>query len=188
MNLVRLVDLLEKTEAKREIIRAVVKGAVFIYPTDTVYGFGCNAEDKDAVERIRWIKQTDHPFSVIAPSKKWIKNKLDIKHPQYLKKLPGPYTLIFKKKRNSYLSSTNNGNSLGVRIPNHPFSKIVSEFGRPFITTSANKTKQPTFISPKEIPDKTLRQIDFIIDAGTLSGKPSTVFDLTGEEPNILRQ
>jgi L-threonylcarbamoyladenylate synthase len=183
-----LEDVLENNGLKRGIIDAIKSGSIFIYPTDTVYGIGCNAENRKSVKKIREMKRTDHPFSVIAPSKKWINYKLLVSHPEYLKKLPGPYTFIFKKKRESYLSDTGPGNSLGVRIPRHSFTEIISRSGVPFVTTSANISGQSTIRSVKDITKSMLDHIDFVIDAGTLGGRPSTIIDLTKENPTIIRK
>jgi len=188
MKLLHLKDVLENNGLRKGMVDAIKSGAVFIYPTDTVYGIGCDAGNNKSVERIRAIKQTKHPLSVIAPSKEWIKNNLNVSSPEYLKKLPGPYTLIFKKKTKTMLSAASPGNSLGVRVPKHPFTELVSAAGAPFVTTSANISGQPTIKSTEEIPKKILEQIDFVIDAGTLGGKPSTVIDLTEEKPVFLRK
>jgi len=183
-----LNDVLGNRGLKKGVVDAIKSGAVFIYPTDTVYGIGCNAENNKSVQTIRNIKRTGHPFSVIAPSKSWIGKKLNVKHREYLKKLPGPYTLVFIKKRRGFLSAAGPGHSLGVRIPEHPFTRLVSASGVPFVTTSANVSGQPTIKSAKEIPGQMLCMADYVIDGGVLAGKPSTVIDLTGEEPLVLRK
>lgn len=183
-----LNDVLENRGLKNGIIDAMKSGAVFIYPTDTVYGLGCDAGNRESVAKVREIKQTQHPFSVIAPSKSWIRDKLAVKDPGYLKKLPGPFTLVFKKRKKGTLSAASVGDSLGVRIPRHPFSSIVSAAGVPFITTSANISGQPAMKSIKDMPDPMLYRIDFVIDGGSLAGKASTVIDLTKSKPKILRK
>jgi len=183
-----LDDVLENRGLKKGMIEAIKSGAVFIYPTDTVYGIGCNAENSKSVQTIRGIKRTEHPFSVIAPSKAWVAKKLSVKHGEYLKKLPGPYTLIFSKKRKGFLSAAGPGNSLGVRMPDHPITRLVSASGVPLVTTSANISGQPTIRSAKEIPGHMLVMVDYVIDGGVLAGKPSTVIDLTGEAPQVLRK
>ena len=80
---------------------SILDGAVFIYPTDTIYGIGCNAENEEAVKKIRDAKnRSKAPFSVIAPSIDWIKENCEVTETaeEWLEKFPGPYTLIFKLK------------------------------------------------------------------------------------------
>ena len=91
---IKLDETLNDKDSMDGIARQIKSGAIFIYPTDTVYGLGCNAEDIRAVKKLRQIKGTDHPFSVIAPSKQWIQDRLNVKFPEFLEKLPGPVTLI----------------------------------------------------------------------------------------------
>lgn len=165
-----------------QIIQAIKQGKIFIYPTDTIYGIGCDATNKKAVGKIKKIKQRDKnkPLSVIAPSKKWIKDNLvvDIDLNKYL---PGPYTLILKKKDPKFLSHVSKGDNLGVRIPRHPLTKTIQKSGKPFITTSVNLAGEPFVTSVNEIPRKILDKVDIIIKGKKLSGKPSTLI-INGKE------
>ena len=198
----------EPIDLKSEILA----GKVFIYPTDTIYGIGCNALDVEAVGRIKDIKgrDKDKPMSVIAPSIDWIKENcvvpgLDIienrdsvqdninspPHPKlveqnhskaldsvtsYLKKyLPGPYTLILKKKNSDFLKHVASGDSLGVRIPDCDFTVKVQEVGVPFITTSVNLSGEKPASCVKEISAEILNKVDFAFGYGELSGKASTL-------------
>jgi len=166
-----------------EIAEQISKGAVFIYPTDTIYGIGCNALDKKAVEKIRTLKERPaNPFSIIVPSKEWItENCIIIKEAkEWLNKLPGPYTLILNlKKKNAIAKSVNQGEeTIGVRIPAHWISSVVQELGFPIITTSANRSGRP-FMTSLEDLDSTIRGgVDFIIDEGEKKGKPSKIVNL----------
>jgi L-threonylcarbamoyladenylate synthase len=188
MKLLHADDLVENGGLEMGAIDSIKNGSVFIYPTDTVYGLGCNAENRESVKRIRKIKCTDHPFSVIAPSKKWIGEHLDICHHEYMKRLPGRYTLIFRKKRKDFLEECTDSPMLGVRIPDHPFTKIVKKAAVPFVTTSANISGQPTIISVKSLPTNFTENVDIVIDGGTLGGKASRVVDLSGRNPLVLRK
>ncbi len=183
----RLEEMLASPELRERTIGFIRKGYVFVYPTDTVYGLGCDATKAGAVGRIRTIKDTGHPFSVIAPSKAWISEKMLVKDPDSLEMLPGPYTLILRKRELNYLSDVCSANSLGVRIPEHPFRSLISEAGVPFVTTSANRSGQPVITSIDEAPKEILRQADVVIDGGRLSDRASSIIDLTGPGPVRLR-
>ena len=175
---------------KSEILDEIESGAVFIYPTDTVYGIGCNALDSNAVKQIRRIKQRQkNPFSVIAPSKEWIRNNLVVekKYVKYLEKLPGKYTLIFRMRNKSCVAKEVSRETLGVRIPNHWISKFAEELGFPIVTTSANISGKKPLAKIDKISGKMSKMADFAIDEGELKGKPSEVIDLSGKKPKKLR-
>jgi L-threonylcarbamoyladenylate synthase len=160
---------------EQEIISKILEGKIFIYPTDTIYGIGCNAENNEAVDKIREIKKRDsNPFSVIAPSIEWIQENLilDVDLNKYL---PGPYTIILKKKNPEFLNWVSSTDSLGVRIPDHKFTKILQKSKVPFITTSVNIIGEPFAIKISEIKPELLEKADFVIDEGTLNGRPSTL-------------
>ncbi|MEK6833606.1 MAG: L-threonylcarbamoyladenylate synthase [Nanoarchaeota archaeon] len=159
-----------------KLVRQILEGKIFIYPTDTIYGIGCNAEDKDAVEKIKQIKERDKdkPLSVIAPDFNWIRKNciIDVDLDKYL---PGPYTIILKKKEISFLSHISNTEFIGVRIPACDFLQKVKEAGVPFVTTSVNLSGEPFAKNIKEIPKEILNKVDVIIDEGELNGNPSTI-------------
>jgi len=159
-----------------EIIECIRQGKIFIYPTDTIYGLGCNATNINSVEKIKFIKQRDKdkPFSIIAPSIKWIKDNLIVDF-DLSKYFPGAYTVILKKKKKDFLNHISNTDSLGVRIPNNRFTKIIQRAGVPFITTSVNLQGEKPITSIREIPEQIQKQVDEIIDSGELTGNPSTL-------------
>ena len=159
-----------------KLVKQILEGKIFIYPTDTIYGIGCNAEDKNAVEKIKQIKERDRdkPLSVIAPGFKWIERNcivnLDLNN-----YLPGPYTIIFRKKNPVFLNHVSNTEFLGIRIPACSFSQKIENAGVPFITTSVNLSGEPFAKSIKEIPKKILNKVNVIIDKGELNGNPSII-------------
>ena len=166
---------------------------VFIYPTDTIYGIGCDARNAALVRQIREAKQSlDQPFSVIAPSKDWINHNLEVKpeFDEWIDRLPGPYTLIMKLKDNDCVSedTTTFHNTLGIRIPDNWFSGVVAQAGIPVITTSVNVHGEPPLVSIKEIPESIKSMVDFAIDDGIIKGKPSTIVDLTKSPPDIIKR
>ncbi len=167
-----------------EMIRA---GAVFICPTDTIYGLSCDARNSTAVARIRDMKQRDvKPLSVWAPSKLWILKYCSVEVDS-LMVLPGPYTLLvpLREKVGNVAFSAEvlcGLEVVGLRIPDHWFSSVVAELGFPLVTTSVNVSGQPFACAISEIPASILESVDFIIDEGMKSGRPSTIVNiLTGE-------
>ena len=176
------MEIYKLTKKNRESIKLEIEsGAVFIYPTDTVYGIGCNALDSAAVRKIKEIKQRETPLSIIAPSKEWIIENCEAKSNQ-LKKLPGHYTLIFKLKNKNAVASEVSKETIGVRIPDHEISSLIKELGFPVITTSANLRGDSPMSEIKK-----LKGVDFAIDEGKIAGTPSTIIDLTGKIPKRLR-
>ena len=167
---------------QKEIIKQINKGKIFIYPTDTIYGIGCDATNIKAVNKIKEIKQRDKdkPLSIIAPSIDWIKENLIIDC-DLDKYLPGPYTIILKKKNPKFLEWVSNTDSLGIRIPDHEFTKMIQGAGVPFITTSVNLSGEPFITEIPEISHDILEHIDNIIDYGPLTGQPSTLI-INGKE------
>tara|TARA_Y100000310_G_C20305285_1_gene633659 strand:+ start:61 stop:585 length:525 start_codon:yes stop_codon:yes gene_type:complete len=169
---------------KPEIIKKIKQGKIFIYPTDTIYGLGCDATNEKAVEKIKKIKARDRdkPISIIAPSINWIKQNCIINKNLKLEKyLPGPYTLILKKKNKEFLSHVSNTDSLGIRIPDLDFTKEIQKSSLPFITTSVNLSGEPPETKIIEISPDILEKVDEIIDYGELNGNPSTLI-IDGKE------
>lgn len=178
------MEVISKNEfmnRKEFFINEMKRGKIFIYPTDTIYGIGCDAENLESVGRIREIKNREEkPFSVIAPNKKWIRENcvMNDKMEEWMSKLPGKYTFILNLK---------NGETLGVRIPNNWFYEIVNEFGIPFITTSVNLTGEKPINELGDLDETIKKRVDYFVDDGILNGKPSKVVDLTDNKENILR-
>ena len=185
MKTVKLEDILSNRDIRNEIIEDMRTGSVFVYPTDTIYGLGCNALIEEPVKKIRAIKKASHPLSVIAPSREWIFQNLIVDNRKSLDVLPGPYTLIFRKREPFFLRPVSSIPTLGVRIPSHPISKIVREIGIPFVTTSANAPGKPPIKKASEA--KKLKGVNYIIDGGALANPPSMVVDLSGEEEKVVR-
>lgn len=175
---------------RRLIYPKIKKGAVFIHPTDTIYGIGCDATNTDAVKRIRSIKSRyKRPFLVIAPSKEWIKENCEVTKEveEYMKQLPGPLTLILKlKNKKCVAKETNYGkDTLGIRIPKHWFSETAKELDIPIITTSANRVGEYFMTSLENLNPEIKAKIDFIFYEDEKKGKPSTLIDLTKKKVGI---
>ena len=173
------------------LLTALRSGHIVVYPTDTVYGIGCDATNERAVERVYAIKgRGAKPVSVIAPSLAWIRAHCSIPAyaEEWLAKLPGPYTLILTLKDKSCVAATvlQGRTALGVRIPAHACSEVVTQFGKPVVTTSANPSGEP--VVTRVVPKPHWLPVDVVvIDGGELGGTASTVIDCTGSKPVVLR-
>lgn len=189
----RILTKAEFESEKEYFLLKIGQGAVFIYPTDTIYGIGCNAKDPVAVKRLRNIKKRDKmPFSIIAPDKEWIQKNCIISYSDemWLNRLPGPLTLIMKLKDNDAINDmvAPGIDTVGIRIPNHWISKFVKELERPIVTTSAN-LKGGTFMTSLDNLDLEIKEaVDFIIYDGKNEGKPSKLVDLSNGEANVIRR
>ncbi|MFA7707985.1 MAG: L-threonylcarbamoyladenylate synthase [Candidatus Pacearchaeota archaeon] len=160
-----------------DFVEDIKNGAIFIYPTDTIYGIGCDATNKGAVQLLRDLKYRDKnkPLSVIAPSIGWIKKNCIVENKILQKYLPGPYTLILKKKNPKFLKQVAPGDTLGVRIPDSEFTKLVQKAKIPFITTSVNFAGEPFATQISDIDKKILDSANIVIGVGKLDGRPSTL-------------
>lgn len=180
------MEILTKAELHMrfaEIAERIRNGAVFIYPTDTIYGIGCNALDKKAVDKIRRLKERPtNPFSILVPSKEWIIENciLSTEGKEWLNKLPGPYTLVLKLKNKDIIAKSVNQaeETIGVRIPQHWFNSIVYELGFSIVTTSANRSGRPFMISIEDLDSTIKDSVDFIIYEGEKKGRPSKIVNL----------
>ncbi|MBW2975842.1 threonylcarbamoyl-AMP synthase [Candidatus Woesearchaeota archaeon] len=183
----------EEFEKEKDRMRTslIENNPVFICPTDTIYGLSCSALSREAVGRIRDIKQRkESPFSVIAPSKKWIDDNCFVNENarEWIKRLPGPYTLILNTKKICVAENVAPGmETLGVRIPDHWFSRFVNEAGIPLITTSVNKSSEDFMTSLEDLDSEIKSRVDFIVYEGQKKGRPSRIIDLTDKVEVIER-
>ncbi len=174
------------------------KDGVIAYPTDTLFGLGCLASRKKAVDRILDIKRRDakKPMSVLCADMEMLcrfTRHLDTPTFRLLKQMfPGPYTALLPASREvpRYLESKGKAHPVvGLRIPDHPFCLALAKLlGEPIITTSANLSGEPTLNTAWEIEEELGHALDCVVDCGTPLGEGSTIVDLTGEEPVLVRE
>lgn len=192
----RVVTKDEVFQSKEAFLRDIKSGSVFIYPTDTIYGLGCNAIVDKGVQKVREIKSRHkRPFSIIAPSVQWIRDNCIITEQaeEWLKKLPGPYTLILPLKEDSkglISSYVNEGSpdTIGVRIPDHWISTLVAELGYPIITTSANHVGEDFMTSLDDLASDIKQNISFVIYEGPIEGHPSNLVNLATPELEVTQR
>jgi L-threonylcarbamoyladenylate synthase len=183
---------------QREIkkgVKILQKGGVIAFPTDTVYGLGCDAFNFRAMERIYEIKNRPKHRQLpllIADVEQLITLSDPIPEIAWFlarRFWPGGLTLVLLKTNSLpvYLAS---GPTIAVRFPDHPIClAIIQQLGNPIIGTSANISGQPAALTAEEVGQQLGGKIDFIINGGKCpGGKESTVVDVTPESPIILRQ
>ena len=169
------------------------KGGLVVYPTDTVYGLGCDPFSVKAVERLIHVKGArEKPLPILSNTLSQIERvaKISLEARVMGEKFwPGPLTLILPKKDLPEIV-TFGLRSVGVRIPNNEITlMLVSLAGGLLVGTSANKTGCPPPSKACEAIDQLGDQVDLILDGGTAELKtPSTVIDFTGKEPKVLRE
>jgi L-threonylcarbamoyladenylate synthase len=177
-------------EMAREVLR---KGGVVIYPTDTLYGLGANIFQEEAVKKVYHIKRRspNKPLSIclsrVADLEK-VAHMDDKTFNLVNDLLPGPYTLILKKKDEISNLLTAGSDKIGVRIPDHPICRELSaEF--PITTTSANISGEESLVRVDELFSLFQDQVELFLDGGDCKNlSPSTVVDLTHPTPVILRE
>jgi len=177
------------------VVNALTKGGIIIYPTDTVYGLGCDIFQAKAVEKIARIKNIDPKkaqlsfiCSSLSDLSKYTKS---ISTPLYrlLKSyLPGPYTFILPASREVPRILQNKKETIGLRIPDNKIAQaIVRTLGRPLLSASLPGDMVEELTDPEVIFEKFGTQVDHVIDGGIGGIVPSTIIDCTGPIPEMTR-
>lgn len=176
-----------------EILKA---GGIVAFPTDTVYGLGANVFNCEAVERIYAVKQRSRrlPLPVLVADTTQLGAVVgsvpEIAQPLIERFWPGGLTLVLPRAASLPDSVTAGGNKVAIRIPDHvvPLT-IIRGLGVPIIGTSANISDKPSVVTCQDVEQQLGGQVDLIIDVGRCpGGLESTVVDVTGEIPQVLRQ
>ena len=161
--------------------KIINSGGVLVYPTDTIYGFGVNAKDSMAIDKLNNIKNRKGPISVIAPNRKTVSAWLNVKEEEKLNAsnhLDAKNTIIYPVKKNIvHKKIMGPNNTLGIRIPNHPFCDLISNSCKtPITTTSVNRTGESPKNNVEEILNSFPTEIDLIIEDGDLINAASRIF------------
>ena len=175
-----------------EVLRA---DGVIVYPTDSVYAFGCSLQNPKAIERMRAIKGKDASvFTLVFDSLARISDFARVDNPEFrvLKRnLPGPFTFLLTPLSRVPEKALARRKSIGVRIPANTIARaLVEELGCPMLTTSVKDDDEMIEYTtdPELIHERYARLVDMVIDGGYGDNTPTTVVDLTGDEPEILRE
>ncbi|HNW59639.1 MAG TPA: L-threonylcarbamoyladenylate synthase [bacterium] len=177
----------------QQAIAVLRDGGLIIYPTDTVYGLGCNLLNKKGVERIYQLKGNDKRklLSFICPDLKEIAQYAQVSTPAYkiMKRLtPGPYTFLLEASRLVPKILLERRKTVGIRVPDHPISqRLLQGLGTPIISTSATLANSPYLTDIDEICEIFKHHVDVVIDSGPGSPEPSSVVDLSGDHPVVVR-
>jgi tRNA threonylcarbamoyl adenosine modification protein (Sua5/YciO/YrdC/YwlC family) len=191
-----LVEINSEHPEPRKIRRAVETlraGEVLAYPTDTVYGLGCDLFDKKAVDKLYQIKgmPRSHQLSFVCRDLAEVTTYAVVHDREYriLKQyLPGPYCFILHATREVPRIVQTPRKHVGIRIPNHAVAHaLVEELGHPIISSTAARPGSEPHVDPKEL-DIDFPGLSMILDGGPGGPLPTTVIDLTGDAPIIVRE
>jgi L-threonylcarbamoyladenylate synthase len=192
MKIIKHDEFFKDKELRKWIVNSIKGGSIVIYPTDTIYGIGCDMGNDKSVKKIQEAKDRANPFSVVAPSISWMEKHLvipDGSKAMIKKSLPGPFTFILKAKNNSLpKAAVSSNNTVGVRIPKNYFTDVIRKENILLVTTSVNIHGESPAKNLNEIPKKLSEIADIAIDAGELNNPPSTIIDLTSKKPNIMKR
>ncbi|HMQ62680.1 MAG TPA: L-threonylcarbamoyladenylate synthase [Flavilitoribacter sp.] len=181
-----------------QVIETMQAGGVIIYPTDTVYGLGCDILQPRAVDKICAIRGLDPNKAMLTMICKDISQvaayaqQIDNQVYRILRKhLPGPFTFVLKAGRLAPKVFHNRKNTIGFRIPDNPIAQaIVDTLGRPILSASLKSDDEilEYFTDPEDIFRDFQKIVDIVIDGGIGNNVPSTIVDCTGDEPEIIRE
>lgn len=181
-----------------QMVDILKRGGVIIYPTDSVYGLGCDIFQKKAIERIIRLRQLNpqkanltivcKDISQLAEYTQHIDNRIF----KLLKRnLPGPFTFILKSSRKLPKTFANRRKTLGLRIPDNPIAlAIIEALGNPILSISLKASDEITeyLTDPYEIHEEYERLVDAVIDGGVGNNEPTSVVDVSSGEIEIIRE
>jgi len=178
-----------------QVIEVLRKGGVICYPTDTMYGIGCDIFNQKAVKRVYQIKKRPKhkPFSFMCSDLKNISEYSHVGNTAYRlmrKCLPGPYTFVLAGTKLVPRIMLTKQKTVGIRVPDHAISlALVKGLSNPILNTSAVlETGGPVPLDGYDVNDLFCNQVDLIIDGGQIVPAPSTVVSLIDDRPEILRE
>ncbi len=179
-----------------QAVAVIRSGGVIVYPTDSCYALGCEIGNKLAMDRIRRIRALDenHNFTLICRDLSELSTyaRVDNRVFRLLKSLtPGPYTFILEASREVPRRLQHpRRKSIGLRVPQHPIAQALLEaMGEPMMSVTMTLPGDETPLTdPEEMSEQLGKQVDLIVDGGWGGYEPSTVIDLTGEAPVVVRR
>ncbi len=178
----------------RKVAETLKGGGIIAYPTDTVYGIGCDLFNKRGIEKIYEIKRRSlkQPFSFICADLKDISNYALVSNYAYKtmrRLLPGAYTFVLEASRLVPKILLTKRKTVGIRVPDNKIClTLVKELGHPIISTSATTGSDEILSDPAEIEQRYGRAVDLVIDGGILASEKSSVVSLVDDVPEVIRK
>jgi len=180
----------------KTLVECLKEGGVIIYPTDTIYGLGCDIFQHKAIEKLCRIKQVDpakanlsficHDLSHLSQFTKSISTPLYRILKQYL---PGPYTFILPASKEVPKILKSKKDTIGLRVPDHAIPQaILKELDHPILSASLPGEMVEDYTDPERIYELFGKQVDMVVDAGTGGMIPSTIVDCTNDHPVVTRE
>lgn len=195
---VRLYNENPNPRTVRQVVEVLQDGGIIIYPTDTVYAFGCSLQHPKALSRIRKIKQLsekENSFSILCKDLSQLSlYTRSISTPIFKlikRNTPGPFTFIFNASSQTPKLFQSKKKTIGIRVPESNIVKaIIDELGYPIISSSLHAKDEITdyLTDPELIDEEFGNQVDMVVDGSYGQIIPSTVVDCTSGEPEIIRQ
>jgi len=175
-------------------IQTLRRGGVVVLPTDTVYALACVLDDPSAIERLYGVKgitpakRLSLLVADVATASRYAKGITNKVFRMMRRVLPGPYTFIFQATSEAPRIMLHKRRTVGIRIPDCPIvSAILAELPCPLLSTSVRNARDEFVLDPAEIEADLSGQVDLVVDGGPLVNEPSTVVDLSGDEPVLVR-
>lgn len=176
----------------QRVVEVLERGGLIAYPTDTVYGLGCDPLNKQAIDRLYQLKGMPRtkPLALICKDLSDIARYAIVENPEYrlLKRfLPGPYCFVLKATRDVPKLLMTKQKTVGIRVPNHAVPRaIVEALGRPLVSTTAGRDDEP-MIDPWTI-EESFAGLDLVLEADACGATPTTVVDLSDGTIRIVRE
>ena len=192
--LIKINPLNPQARLIQKAVDILTKGGIVVYPTDTIYGIGCDILNKKAIEKIYQLKQRNKnkPFSFICSDLKNISHYAKVSNYAYKtmrRLLPGPYTFILEGSKLVPKIMLTKRKTAGIRVPDHKIClELVKGLGNPIITTSATMPDGSMVNDASLIHDVFRNRIDLVIDGDIAPGLPSSVISLIDDVPEVIRK
>jgi tRNA threonylcarbamoyl adenosine modification protein (Sua5/YciO/YrdC/YwlC family) len=194
--LIRIHPVDPQQRLVRQVVDILKQGGIIIYPTDTIYGLGCDIYQHRAIERICQIKNVQpqkanlsfvcYDLSDLSQYVKQLNTPVYRTLKQYL---PGPYTFILQASKEVPKILKTKKDTVGIRVPDNKIARcIVKELGNPILSATLPGEYVEDYTDPEIIHDKFGNQVDIVIDGGIGGMIPSTVIDFTSGEPEVIRE
>ena len=178
----------------QQVVDVLQNDGIIIYPTDTVYGLGCSIFSKKAMKRLYQIKKVNQkqPLTFICANQTEVQEYTQGIPTDVFKllrrKLPGPYTFVFKASKIVPKMMLTPRNTVGLRWPDHPIAnEIVSAFGHPILSSSLRISADKLYDDPNELHEEYKKQVDLIVDGGIIFAENSTIIDFSHGNAEISR-